>query len=427
MAAASEPSAAGPPSGDSCNAPDPRPLVISLCGTFLKPEMRSIYRQVTGLKRVRSLVFAQSVENRSLFPEAEVVKMTKLHHRTKGNFLIRFWYKYVVRQWPPPVTINKYVGPCHPYDMPERLRAAQPDLVHVYYGHKAVRYLGMLKDWGGPWIVSFHGVDAAKFLDQPGYLEQLQEVFQTALLVLARSQSLIDRLYSLGCPPEKLRLNRTPIPLDHLSAPVRPVPPDGAWRLVQACRLIPKKGILTTLEALQKVVTVWPRLRYVLCGEGPQTEAIQTRVRELGLEANVELRGWLEPDALHAEYEKAHLFLHPSELTPDADQEGIPNSMLEAMASGLPVVATRHGGIPEAVTSGEDGWLVAERAPEELATALLTLLSNDPLRERMGQNAARTVRAHFGSESQIARLEELYLQAIQQAQAAAAAAAARKP
>lgn len=424
---ASAPSTAGLPPGQSDAAPDPRPLVISLCGTFLKPEMRSIYRQVTGLKKVRSVVFTQSVENRSLFPDAEVVKMTKLHHRTKGNFLVRFWYKYVVRQWPPPITINKYVGPCHPYDMPERLRAAQPALVHVYYGHKAVRYLGMLKDWGGPWIVSFHGVDAAKFLDQPGYLKQLREVFQTALLVLARSQSLIDRLYDLGCPPEKLRLNRTPIPLDHLHVPPRPAPSDGAWRLVQACRLIPKKGILTTLEALRSVVATWPRLRYVLCGDGPQAEAIQDRVRELGLEANVELRGWLAPDELHAEYEKAHLFLHPSELTPEADQEGIPNSMLEAMATGLPVVATRHGGIPEAVTSGEDGWLVAERSPQELATALLTLLGDDSLRARMGENAARKVRAHFGSESQIARLEDLYLQAIQQAQTAAAAAAAPKP
>ncbi len=397
-------------------APDPRPLVISICGTFLKPEMRSIYRQVTGLQHVRSLVYTQSHENRDLFPCPGVVKMTKLHHRTKGNFIVRFWYKYVVKQWPPPVVINKYVGPCHPYDMPERLRADQPDLVHVYYGHKAVRFLGMLKDWGGPWIVSFHGVDAAKFLDQPGYLQQLREVFQTALLVLARSQSLLDRLRDLGCPPEKLRLNRTPIPLDHLPAIERAAPADGAWRLVQACRLIPKKGILTTLEALREVVQTWPRLRYVLCGDGPQTEEIRTRVTQLGLQDNVELRGWLGPDALHDEYQHAHLFLHPSELTPEADQEGIPNSMLEAMATGLPVVATQHGGIPEAVTHGGDGLLVPERSPAELAAALLRVLADDALRARLGASAARSVRAQFGSEAQVAHLEDLYFEAISLAQ-----------
>lgn len=395
--------------------PDPRPFVISVCGTYLKPEMRSIYRQIIGLTRIRTLVYAQTIENRSLFPFEAVTKMTKLHHRTKGNFLLRFWYKYVIRQWPPPIRINKYVGPCHPYDMPERLRADSPDLVHIYYGHKAVRFLGMLKDWGGPWIVSFHGVDAAKFLDQPGYLEQLREVFATAQLVLARSQSLLDRLQSLGCPPEKLRLNRTPIPLDHLHITQRPTPPEGHWRLVQACRLIPKKGILTTLDALQTVVKTHPNLRYILCGDGPQTEAIRTRAAALGLTENVEFKGWLKPEQLEQEYQSAHLFLHPSELTPEADQEGIPNSMLEAMATGLPVVATTHGGIPEAVTSGTDGLLVPERSPAELAQAILQILNDPDLRHQLGTNAATSVRTNFGATAQITQLEDHYLEAIAQA------------
>ncbi len=395
--------------------PDPRPFVISVCGTYLKPEMRSIYRQIIGLTRIRTLVYAQTIENRSLFPFEAVTKMTKLHHRTKGNFLLRFWYKYVIRQWPPPIRINKYVGPCHPYDMPERLRTDSPDLVHIYYGHKAVRFLGMLKDWGGPWIVSFHGVDAAKFLDQPGYLDQLREVFATAQLVLARSQSLLDRLHSLGCPPEKLRLNRTPIPLDHLNIAQRPTPPDGHWRLVQACRLIPKKGILTTLDALQTVVKTHPNLRYILCGDGPQTEAIRTRAAALGLTENVEFKGWLKPEQLEQEYQSAHLFLHPSELTPEADQEGIPNSMLEAMATGLPVVATTHGGIPEAVTSGTDGLLVPERSPAELAQAILQILNDPDLRHQLGTNAATSVRTNFGATAQITQLEDHYLEAIAQA------------
>lgn len=400
-----------PPEPESL-PPDPRPFVISVCGTFLKPEMRSIYRQIIGLTRVRSLVYAQSLENRSLFPLEAVTKMTKLHHRTKGNFLLRFWYKYIIRQWPPPIRINKYVGPCHPYDMPERLRADAPDLVHVYYGHKAVRFLGMLKDWGGPWIVSFHGVDAAKFLDQPGYLEQLQDVFATAKLVLARSQSLLNRLESLGCPTEKLRLNRTPIPFDHLSVIQRTPPLDGHWRLVQACRLIPKKGILTTLRALQTVVKTYPHLRYILCGDGPQADAIRTLAAELGLAENVELKGWVKPEPLQTEYQNAHVFLHPSELTPEADQEGIPNSMLEAMATGLPVIATHHGGIPEAVTHGSDGLLVPEHCPAELAQAILQMLSNPSLWSQLGQNAAASVRANFGAEAQIARLEDHYLEAI---------------
>ena len=85
---------------------DLRPHVISLCGTYLKAEMQSIYRQIIGLKQVRTTVYAQWVENEALFPFQQLVRLTKLHHRPKGNFIKRFWYKYIVRQWPPPVQIT---------------------------------------------------------------------------------------------------------------------------------------------------------------------------------------------------------------------------------------------------------------------------------------------------------------------------------
>ena len=113
-----------------------------------------------------------------------------------------------------------------------------------------------------------------------------------------------------------------------------------------------------------------------------------------------------------AEYQRAHLFLHPSELTDTSDQEGIPNSMLEAMATGLPVVATHHGGIPEAVTHGVDSLLVPERSPEQLAEAILSLLRDPALRVRLSTAAAQTVRQRFGLEASIARLEDCYDEAI---------------
>ncbi|MCB1224956.1 MAG: glycosyltransferase [Verrucomicrobiales bacterium] len=418
----SAPAAPPPPAAPGDAAPDPRPLVISVCGTFLKKEMRSIYRQVTGLQRVRTIVYTQTVENASQFPVPALTRMTKLHHRTKGNFLLRFWYKYVVRQWPPPIQINKYVGPCHPYDMPDLLRADQPALAHIYYGHKAVRFLGMLRDWGGPWIVSFHGVDAAKFLDQPGYLESLQEVFAEAELVLARSRSLLDRLQRLGCPAEKLRLNPTPIPMAHLPAISRSAPADGAWRLVQACRLIPKKGILTTLTAFSQVLKTFPNARYILCGTGPQEDELRQHAADLGIADHVEFLGWVSGDKLLSQLNAAHIFLHPSELTEDEDQEGIPNSMLEAMATGLPIVATLHGGIPEAVTDGVSGLLVAEKSPADLASALLRVMADPALWQQLSQGAATEVRQQFEAERQVAHLEDLYFEAISRAAARQSAA-----
>ncbi len=393
---------------------DSRPLVISLCGTFLKREMQSIYRQVTGLKRVRTNVYTQSRENAEMFPFEPLITMTKLvRPRLRGNFILRFWYKYIVKQWPPPRPINRAVQPYYPYDLVELLRRDQPALVHIYYGHKAVHFLEMLQAWGGPWVVSFHGVDVSKFIHNAGYLEKLRGVFATAKLVMARSESLLAKLEQLGCPRGKLRINRTPIPLEHLAAFVRQAPVDGQWRFVQACRLIQKKGILTTLAALAIVKRQHPHFRYLVYGDGPLKQKISDTAQHLGLQENVELCGWLTQEQLIAEYQRAHLFLHPSEKTNADDQEGIPNSMLEAMATGLPVVATLHGGIPEAVTNGHDGLLVPEHSPEELAQAILKMMTEPALLSRCSRNAADSVRANFGSDTQVAAMENVYFAAMQ--------------
>lgn len=386
-----------------------QPLVISACGTFLKPEMQSVYRQIANLQRYRTIVFTEKHENAELFPFDDVVVMEKLvRPRLKGNFILRFWYKYVTRQWPPPRPVNREVKPYYPYDLPDLLNEHEPVLVHVYYGHKAVKYRGMLKAWGGPWIVSFHGVDVVKFFDREGYAEKMQRVFREARLVLARSESLMVKLEELGCPKEKLRLNRTPIPFDDSQTFVREVPDDGRWRIVQASRLIAKKGLFTTLKALEEMVKVWPKLQFVLCGDGPSRVEFEEAVNALGFGENVVLRGWLTQDELKEEFRNAHFFWHPSELTETSDQEGVPNAMLEAMAAGLPVVATLHGGIPEAVTNGSDGLLVAEKSPNELAAAGLRMMSEEGLLESMSVSAAESVRTNFGLAGRVAALEDCY-------------------
>jgi len=397
-------------------AADARPLVVSLCGTFLKREMQSLYRQMANLQRHRTIVFAEKVQNLDQFPLQSVVKMQKRERpRYRGNFLLRFWYKHVIKQWPPPRPIG-YVGMqgayYHPYDLVDLLESAGPELVHVYYGHKAVKYRHMIKAAGLPWLVSFHGVDVVKFIDDPEYVAGLKEVFAESRLVLARSESLLERLRELGCPSEKLRLNRTPVPLDRITFRQRSAPENGEWRLLQACRLIPKKGLFTTLQALPKVVKRYPGLKFVLCGDGPEAERFSKAVEEAGLSSNVEVRGWVNQEELMAEMDRAHAFLHPSELTESEDQEGVPNAMLEAMAAGLPIIATTHGGIPEAVTDGVDGLLVPEKSPEQLADAMLRLLEDAGLLARLSVQAHRSVREKFGFEQAIRALEDSYVEAI---------------
>lgn len=401
---------------DSNGAHEIRPLVVSLCGTYLKKEMQSIYRQIANLTEFRNVVLAEQLQNREQFPFEPVIQMEKrTEPRYRGNFLKRFWFKHVIKQWPPPVAIG-HVGNAgqyyHPYDLVDRLAELKPDVIHVYYGHKAVKYRKMLGAAGIPWIVSFHGVDVVKFMDDPKYVTGLKKVFQEAQLVLGRSESLLDRLRSLGCPEEKLRLNRTPVPMESIDFGLRSAPTDGEWRLLQACRLIPKKGLFTTLKALPQVVARWPKLKFVLAGTGPDEEKFRDAVRSAGLEANVEMLGWVDQTTLREELAKAHVFLHPSELTDTEDQEGVPNSMVEAMAAGLPVIGTTHGGIPEAVEDGQDGYLPPEKDPDALAAAILRLLDDPEALSRFSEQAHRSVKAKFGFPEQIAALEACYKEAM---------------
>jgi colanic acid/amylovoran biosynthesis glycosyltransferase len=133
----------------------------------------------------------------------------------------------------------------------------------------------------------------------------------------------------------------------------------------------------------------------------------------LGIAEKVRFVGFVPQSDLRELELESHFFLHPSELGPDGDQEGVPNSMLEAMASGLPVLATRHGGIPEAVEHGVSAMLVAERDADALAKELISL-SEDRMRfAAMSTAAARRVAKEFDLSIQTQRLEAIYNEALE--------------
>jgi colanic acid/amylovoran biosynthesis glycosyltransferase len=375
----------------------PKPIVASYCTTFLKPEMRHIYRQVIGLQRYSTFVLTRERMCMEEFPFEDL----ELIPRAGKNFVKRFWLKYVRRL--PPVY---YRGELQVIIKLFQRRSA--DLMHVYFGHTGVHLLPFIKEWDRPCVVSFHGMDIQPRPDQEGYDDQMRELLQTAPLVLARSRSLMGRLEEMGCPPAKLRLNRTGIPLDAYPFSERQPPADGAWRFVQACRLIAKKGLKATLRAFAKFRRTHPGSRLTIAGEGPMRAEIETLARELGIAEAVELRGFLDQRELAKVFAEAHIFLHPSEMTSDQNQEGVPNSMLEAMATGLPVLATWHGGIPEAVAHEASGLLVPEKDVEALFQAMQRLAENAGLYERYAREAAQSVRAEFAQEKAVAKLEEYY-------------------
>jgi colanic acid/amylovoran biosynthesis glycosyltransferase len=377
--------------------PNPKPIVASYCTTFLKPEMLHIYRQVTGLQRYSTFVMTRErqCEEKFPFPDIEMVP------RARKNFIKRFYLKYI-RKLPPVY----YRGELQV--LIKMLKRRPADILHAYFGHTGVHLLPFIQEWDKPCVVSFHGMDIQKRPQQEGYDDAMQELLQTLPLVLARSKSLMDGLVRLGCPKEKLRLNRTGIPLDQFPFQQRPMPADGSWRFIQACRLIAKKGLGTAIRAFAKFHEKHPKATFRIAGEGPMKAELEKLIAELGLGGAVELSGFLSQEDLAALYARSHIFLHPSEMPPDQNQEGVPNSMLEAMATGLPVLATTHGGIPEAVTHERTGLLVPERDEAALHQAMCQITSEPDMLYILGEAASRAVREEFEQSKQIEKLESYY-------------------
>jgi len=384
--------------------PDFRPVVACYCATFLKPEMWHIYRQITALERVSPVVIAQKRENAERFPfdNIDIVAKPAFH------FLRRFWFRQL-RDKPWQISgreLRALLGV---------LEETDARLLHIYFGHIAVHLLPLIRAWPRPSIVSFHGADVMVDMNKPAYRETTRQMLDAVKLVLVRSESLRSAVVDLGCDEQKIEVQRTGIPLEEFPFRERNFPTNDSeaeWRLVQAGRLIEKKGLPVTLRAFAAFLKRYPNATLTIAGEGPLLGHLQDLARELTIDNCVSFTGFISQEQLRDLYSGSHIFLHPSETGPDGNQEGIPNSMLEAMASGLPVFATEHGGIPEAIKHGVSGVLVPERDDQELAWALLNAIEDRHFLSQLARNGTEVVREKFDLRMQALRLEDVYLRLI---------------
>jgi len=363
--------------------------------------MLHIYRQITALKRCTPVVIAQKREQTERFPFEPVQIVPK----PATHFLRRFWFRQV-RDMPWQISDAELRA------LLPLLSRTDARLLHIYFGQIAVHLLPLIRTWKNPSIVSFHGADVTVDMNKPAYRESTRQMLDAVKLVLVRSESLRRALIDLGCDPKKIEVQRTGIPLEEFAFHERSFPNDGEWRLVQAGRLIEKKGLPVTLRAFAVFLRKYPNATLTIAGEGPLLGELQKLARELNIERRVSFTGFISQEQLRDIYYRSHIFVHPSQTGHDGNVEGIPNSMLEAMASGLPVFATDHGGIPEAVENGVSGVLVHERDHEAMANALLNATQDSDSLARIARNGAEVVRKNFDLQAQAQRLEEIYLRLI---------------
>jgi glycosyltransferase involved in cell wall biosynthesis len=181
--------------------------------------------------------------------------------------------------------------------------------------------------------------------------------------------------------------------------------PDKRKIVLSVRRLVYKNGLGTLIESVPYVAKEFPDVLFVLAGKGPSRQLIEDHINELGIAKNVMLTGFVPDDLLPVYYNASDYFVLPS-----ASGEGLPLVLFEAMACGIPVVATTVGGTPEIVEQKKNGVLVPARNPKLMANALLELLKDEKLTETIGEKARADVVSRFSWDENARKLEQVYKQ-----------------
>ncbi|MGV2829976.1 glycosyltransferase [Myxosarcina sp. GI1(2024)] len=282
------------------------------------------------------------------------------------------------------------------------------DIVHCHFGYEGLKSLP-LRDLGllsGKLIVSFHGVDMTRYLQEQG--DRIYDrLFEQGNLFLPISNHWKRKLIELGCPETKIQVHHMGIDGNSFSYVARQAQSDRL-RLVSVCRLVEKKGIEYAIRAVARCIANGHAIEYQIVGDGELSDRLQQLCRELKIEDAVSFRGSQTKSDVVAILNGSDVLLAPSVTARDGDCEGIPVSLMEAMATGLPVVSTWHSGIPELVEDGISGFLVAERDVEGLAAKIEYLCQHPEARSQLGITGAKQVREHYNIHKLNDRLVEIY-------------------
>lgn len=286
------------------------------------------------------------------------------------------------------------------------------DVTHCQFGALGV-WGAWLRDVGvntGPIVTSFRGRDGYRSLPHAPWLHRW--LFERGDLFLPVSRRLADRLVRYGCPRDKIAVHHSGIDCSQFAFRPRTMPSGGALHAITIGRLAQMKGIEYAVAAVGHLRRSGVMIEQTIVGDGPLRDALQRQIDQSRLSDAVRLVGAMPQDKLRSLLEECDVMLHPSVTAHDGICEGIPNTVKEAMACGIPVIATQHAGIPELVTDGESGLLAPERDVRALIARLRQLLADPAIGPRLAEAARRKVEAEFDSDALNDELVRLYQSAI---------------
>jgi colanic acid/amylovoran biosynthesis glycosyltransferase len=341
------------------------------------------------------------------------------------------WFAWVVSHWPPdhppglPFPLEeRLLRPQRPRmwtsaygrlaGRPDRVRGSEwwrpavervrPDIVHVHFGWAAARIA--FEQLGIPTVISFHGSDVRSWPNQAARNRRVYEqLFRSVRHATASSAAIADEVVALGFSG-RIEVIHPGVHLDRF--PFRPPRIGGSVQLLFVGRQVECKGLDVLLRALSRVAGVYPNLTLVVIGDGPDVERNRELVRALGLTGSVVFRGSQPHGEVARELERSQALVVPSRTSTSGEAEGHPVAPKEAFAAGVPVIATRCGGLPDVFPPSQRAALVPEGDVPALAQAITAFLARPETWPERAVVARTWAEQQFDARRLVRQLADFY-------------------
>ena len=376
-------------------------VVHYLDSPFLNITENWIYSQIINLKNYNPIVYCHGTKNLNSFP------VETIRSFDQKNRFFRIGNK-----------IRKRILGYNPF-FDSYLKRDRPQIVHAHYGVSGYDFLSYKKRLKIPLITTFYGYDVnmLPMLD-PRWRIRYQQLFLKGDLFLTEGNFMKSCLVKLGCEEKKVVVQHLGVDLERIRFEPRTYKEGEELKILISGSFREKKGIPYAIEAIGIFGRKHPgvKIKVTILGDSagqPREERekkwIFEKIREFGLGEVVRHLGYQPHAVFVEELYKNHIFLSPSVTSSDGDTEGgAPVSIIEASASGMPVISTFHCDIPEVIINDQTGYLVHERDVNSLIGKMELLLKNVSLWGKIGRAARRHIEGKYDLKKQIEAQERIY-------------------
>lgn len=371
-----------------------RKLVVAhYISSFLPLTENWIYRVLRNHKVFIPIVITRSVKNLQLYPFDKIYSLG-------SKSRIAFYWEIIQFK------IKRYI----PY-FANVCKKENTSILHIHFGNQGVKSLGLKKHLNLPLVCSFYGFDAFKLPKDNHYKKAYTKLFRYSDKLLVLGPYMKSELVKLGCPENKIAIQHLGIDTKKIDFKKRELNSSKPFKLLLACSFVEKKGVEIVINALEMIKHDF-NFSVEIIGDGFLRSNIESLIRTNNLDNQVVLHGYKPYDFFIEKAYECDIFVQASKTTLDNDKEGTPMSLVDAMATGMPVVSTRHSDIPEIVIDGYNGFLAEENNVADFAEALKRILTYNNF-EELSINARKHVEEQFDIYVQNKKLEDIYINLIE--------------